>query len=302
VLRSPIRPNNSKIGAILVGRVACLPFVNIAREMWTLFEPVHAVTYFTPESRAAFESVGLRGFWRGYFAGRAAPLGAIGPAPVVAAFFGFTPQMVTRAIPDVWQRASPEDVLAARLDGARAALARLAADQSDDAVVEVAELLTVAAGRIGYAGRVLGAANAALPIPEDALGRLWQATTTLREHRGDGHVAALVATGLDGCEVLVWRAANDLDRSNLQPARGWSDEDWQAATGRLVERGWLDGSGAPTPVGRTAFEAVEEATDRTAVDVWSTVDTNRVRDLLKPIAIACRASLPEINPIGLPAL
>ena len=43
--------------------------------MWTLFEPVHAVTYFAPEARSAFEAAGLRGFWRGYFAGRAAPLG-----------------------------------------------------------------------------------------------------------------------------------------------------------------------------------------------------------------------------------
>ena len=46
-----------------------------ARAMWTLFEPIHAVTYFAPEARGAYEEAGLRGFWRGYFAGRAAPLG-----------------------------------------------------------------------------------------------------------------------------------------------------------------------------------------------------------------------------------
>src|SRR5215813_10433076 len=90
----------------------------VARRMWTLFEPVHTVTYFAAEARAAFEAAGLRGFWRGYFAGRAAPLGAIGPAPVVAAFFGFAPDFVARAIPDVWQRATPEAALAARLRGA----------------------------------------------------------------------------------------------------------------------------------------------------------------------------------------
>ena len=47
----------------------------MARSMWTLFEPIHAVTYFTAEARSAYEKAGLRGFWRGYFAGRAAPLG-----------------------------------------------------------------------------------------------------------------------------------------------------------------------------------------------------------------------------------
>ena len=36
-----------------------------ARAMWTLFEPVHAVIYFAPEARGAFEDAGLRGFWRG---------------------------------------------------------------------------------------------------------------------------------------------------------------------------------------------------------------------------------------------
>jgi hypothetical protein len=52
----------------------------LARRMWSLFEPVHAVTYFSPEASAAYAEAGLRGFSRGYFAGRAAPLGeAPGP-------------------------------------------------------------------------------------------------------------------------------------------------------------------------------------------------------------------------------
>ncbi len=36
---------------------------------------------------------------------------------------------------------------------------------------------------------------------------LWHAATVLREHRGDGHVAALVAAGLDGRQALVTMAA-----------------------------------------------------------------------------------------------
>jgi hypothetical protein len=91
----------------------------LARRMWSLFEPVHAVVYFSPESRSGFEAAGLRGFWRGYFAGRAAPLGAVGAAPVVAAFASFAPGMVARALPDVWQRASPQRALQAREEGSR---------------------------------------------------------------------------------------------------------------------------------------------------------------------------------------
>src|SRR5689334_18393802 len=95
--------------------------VHPARALWWLFEPVHALTYFTPEGRAAYEAVGLRGYWRGYFGGRSAPLGAVEPAPVVGAFFNFAPRMVERALPDIWRRASPEAALEARTTGAAAA-------------------------------------------------------------------------------------------------------------------------------------------------------------------------------------
>src|SRR5260221_8249382 len=107
-----------------------------ARTMWTMFEPLHAVAYFRPEPRAAFEQAGLRGFWRGYFAGRCAPLGAVGPAPIVASFFGFAPQTVERALPDVWTRAAPQAALHARTAGARTALAALFAGLDAEAKAE----------------------------------------------------------------------------------------------------------------------------------------------------------------------
>ncbi len=85
--------------------------------MWTLFEPIHAVTYFTPEARSAYEQAGLRGFWRGYFAGRAAPLGAGRAAPlgaasaavVTASFFNFAPAFVARAIPGSRRRCALDE-------------------------------------------------------------------------------------------------------------------------------------------------------------------------------------------------
>ena len=91
-----------------------------ARAMWTLFEPVHAVIYFAPEARGAFEEARLRGFWRGYFAGRAAPLGPAGAAVVTASFFNFSPAFVARAIPAVWELISPEEALRVRAAGAAA--------------------------------------------------------------------------------------------------------------------------------------------------------------------------------------
>ena len=260
---------------------------------------------FTDETKARehFEAAGLRGFWRGYFAGRAAPLGPVDATPVIASFFGFAPSMVQRALPDVWSRATVEQSLQARLAGARAALARLLDGIDPDHVDEAAGLLAEAAAYADTAGRVLAAANAAVGVPDDGLGKLWQAATVLREHRGDGHVAALVVHGLDGCEAQAWRSGLDLKRDRLQPARGWTDEEWADAIMRLADRGWLTREGGSTTVGVDAHREIEAMTDRAAMRPWDTLGTertDRVIELLTPLARAAHQSVPAGNPIGLP--
>ena len=275
----------------------------VARSMWTLFEPVHAVTYFAPEARAATEDAGLRGFWRGYFAGRAAPLGPAGAAVVGASFFSFSPAMVARAVPGIWELISPAGALRARLAGAVSALRPLLTGL-DSEVNTAAGLLSRAAGELDCAGRVLAAANAALPLPEDPVGRLWQAATVLREHRGDGHAAAVATADIDGCEVLVLRCGLDMRREDLQPIRGWTDEQWDGARARLAGRGWTSPDGALTPAGRAAYAAVEQATDQAAARPWARLGPAAVTDLagvLTPIAQACARVVPYPSPIGVPA-
>src|SRR5262245_66460441 len=88
--------------------------IHVARQMWRVLERYHAMIYFAPEAREAFTAAGLKGYWMGYFASRAAALGSV-PANVVAAtFYNFHPHMVARAIPDAWSFSSPERILAAR--------------------------------------------------------------------------------------------------------------------------------------------------------------------------------------------
>jgi hypothetical protein len=275
----------------------------VARSMWTLFEPVHSVTYFAPEARAATEDAGLRGFWRGYFAGRSAPLGPAAAAVVGASFFTFSPAMVARAVPGIWELISPADALRARLAGAVSALRPLLTGL-DCEVNAAADLLSRAAGELDCAGRVLAAANAALPLPEDPAGRLWQAATVLREHRGDGHFAAVATADIDGCEVLVLRCGLDMRREDVQPIRGWSDEQWDAARARLAGRGWTSPDGALTPAGRAAHAAVEKVTDQAAARPWARLGPAAVTDLaevLTPIAQACARVVPYPSPIGVPA-
>jgi len=275
-----------------------------ARRLWSLFEPLHAVTYFTPEAASAFEAAGLTGFWRRYFAGRAAALGAVGPGPVTAAFFGFAPAMVTRAFPGVWARITPAGALEARVEGARAALTGLFDGLPPAAVADAADLLEAAARRVDLPGRVLAGAYADLAWPEDPVGRLWHAATLLREHRGDGHVAALLTAGVDGAESLVWRAGVDGGRLRevTQPARGWTDEEWTAAVARLDKRGWLTADGAATRAGRDAYNEVEALTDRLAAGPWERLgeaDTERCAELLAPLTDRAWAVMPDDNPIPL---
>jgi hypothetical protein len=279
-----------------------------ARRMWTLFEPVHAVTYFAPEPLAAYKDAGLRGFWRGYFAGRAAPLGPVGAAAVTASFYNFAPSFVGRAVPGVWELISPDEALRVRSAGAVAALRELLAGR-DAEVKAAAGLLDRALEGLDYPGRVLGAANGALGgsalggTSGDDLGRLWQAATTLREHRGDGHFAAMVAADLDGCEVLVLRCGLDMDQATMQPIRGWTDEQWDAAGARLTDRGLLGADGTITDAGREVHAAVEAATDQAAERPWALLGETAVDELaeaLLPLAVACAQVVPYPSPIGVP--
>lgn len=269
----------------------------VARRMWTLFEPVHVVTYFSAEARSAFEEAGLRGFWRGYFAGRSAPLGRVTAAPVTAAFFTFAPAMVSRALPAVWELISPGEALAARQAGAVAALRRLLPDAD---VSVAADLMAAAVADLDCPGRVLAAANTALALPDEPVARMWQCATLLREHRGDGHFATLVAADIDGCESLALQAANGISRELMQPLRGWTDQEWDAAVARLAGRGLLTSDGAATPDG-TAFSAlIEYRTDKAAARPWRDQDlVAKLTDALTPIAEACAAELPYPNPIGM---
>jgi len=283
--------------------------------MWTMFEPVHDVTYFAPEALSAFTEAGLRGFWRGYFAGRAAPLGAARPAVVAASFYNFAPAFVARAIPGVWDMITPGDAIAVREAGAAAVLLRLLAGREAEAA-KAADLLWRAAGDLEFAGRVLSAANSELPASSDPLARLWQATTLLREHRGDGHFAALAAAGVDGCEAVVLRCAKDMSRDLMQPVRGWTDEQWDAAAARLAERGWIGQDAEPTTAGlttggrttggltaagRAVHDAVEAATDQAAARPWNRMGAAglaELADVFLPLAQACAAALPEVIPVG----
>jgi hypothetical protein len=257
------------------------------RRLGVLTETIHAVVYFAPEPQQQYVELGLRGFWRGYFASRASALGPVGPELVTMLFGGFAPEMVARAVPEVWDITSPTSVRAARLDGATRALRRLLA--GTDLSVEIrdaGELTARCIELLPLAGRPMAAALAALDRPLDPLAALWLDCTVLREHRGDAHLEAARSLGLD------WPAPHLLKGVDADPRlreyRGWDEPSWEAAAERVRDR---------------SAEELEQLTDELAApayDALSGDERRRLIDLLTPIAALAAAELPYPNAMGVP--
>jgi hypothetical protein len=274
--------------------------------MWRALEPIHAVTYFAPEPQAACTELGTKGYWMSYFAQRAAPLGPVPPEIITALFYNFAPRLVARAVPDTWAVATPERYLQVRQEAVDAALHRMLGAEvlGSAAVAEAAEIAAAAVAAAPTAGRALGAANAALPVPAAPHMALWHAQTVLRELRGDGHVAVLLAAGVDPVEALVVFAADEgLDGEALRTRRGWTPEEWTAAGERLAARGLLDG-GLLTAAGRQLRAEIETRTDALADVPWAVVGdaaADRLVELADPLVagIVAAGGFMVGNPMGL---
>jgi Helix-turn-helix family len=276
----------------------------LARRFFDRFEPVHAVTYFAPEARAAFDGLGYRGFWMGYFAARSAPLGMVPREVVTAIFYNFAPERVAKALPAAWEIAGPEAALRARHDSAVAALRRYGLG-ADENVSVAAELAGRAARQAPLDGRPLFAANLTLPWPEDPLAALWHAATLLREQRGDAHVAVLAAAGVSGRESNVLHAAaSGIPRDYITRARDYDESAWRHHEQRLAERGLLNDDGSLTAGGRELKDHIESATDtlaRSALDALSDDEVERLFRALTPITrvVVAGGDVPALTPMGL---
>ncbi|HLZ60249.1 MAG TPA: hypothetical protein VKR06_25145 [Ktedonosporobacter sp.] len=285
------------------------PDLSLARIAWSVLEPAHAVIYFAPEARQAFTELGLKGYWMGYFASRSAPLGPVPASIVTATFYNFHPAMVARSIPDAWHRASPERITETRLLAADTVLHRLLGELLDSAeLAEAASLAKEAAQSAPIIGRALFAAYSQLPWPTEPHLVLWHAATLLREFRGDGHVTSLLTAGIDGIEAhLLLIGTGRTTRESVQPARGWSDEEWEAAAQRLQQRGLLDAAGRLTPAGQQLHQAIEDRTDLLALSPWQHLGAEqyaRLIELARPLSarIVEQSGFPLINPMGLQRL
>ncbi|MGX1478943.1 UNVERIFIED_CONTAM: hypothetical protein RKD50_007751 [Streptomyces canus] len=227
---------------------------------------LHAAHYFSPDLGRELAAIGVTHPRAVNFAVRSAALGPVGPGAVTAAFYNYKHELVAEHVPAVWRTAAPERVLAARARAVDATLRRLLGEEAvaSDEMAEAARLALRATEACSRTARPLYSAHADLPVPQEPHLAFWHAATLLREHRGDGHLAALMSAELDGLEALVTHTATG--RGMTPPwvftTRGWTQREWDAAVERLRKRGLLDADGELTERGTALREEIEAETDR----------------------------------------
>jgi hypothetical protein len=258
-------------------------------------EIVHVPGYFSPECREEYKAIGVHPSLA-YFPARAAAMGAVPAEVVEATFYVFAPAAVRLVMPQCWDAVTPAQVLEARHRGVSRTLHRLLDPVVDEvgseALAEAVKLARRACEGLTAPGHPLYAGHASLPWPDDPQMQLWHAASLLREHRGDGHVAALVSHGVGPIEAMVTSllAGSLVSERFLRRSRGWTDEQWDDARRGLVERGLLEPDGGHlTAAGEELRRSVESSTDRAARCGWDLLGVDGTRELaqiLRPFATA----------------
>ena len=253
----------------------------------------HRFVYFVPEAGEEYAAIGVTGRG-GYFASRAAPLGAVPDEVIIATFYTFSPSAVRSAMPGAWAAAAPAALQQARFRVVRRALDRVGVELSHDTIAEARSIIDPVVAGLDLAGKPLAAANAAVALPDDPLVALWQQVAVVREWRGDVHIAVLVANEVGPADCLLLQVATGRFPMGVARAtRQWDDEQWSAAIGRLAARGWADVDGQLTDLGRQERERLEADTDRLCVPIWEPVGdrgARRLTEILEPIHAAMNAA------------
>ncbi|GAA3777326.1 SCO6745 family protein [Streptomyces chiangmaiensis] len=236
------------------------------RRCHNLINPLHSTHYFSPDLERELTAVGIEDPKAAYFSVRAAAMGPVGAGVVTATFYNFRPETVARRVPAVWETASPEVVLAARARAVDATLRRLLGEETvaSREMAEAAQLALRATEACTPHTRPLYAAHATLPAPDEPHLAFWHAATLLREHRGDGHLTVLLGAELGPLEAVVTHTATGKGMTPkwVLATRGWSGEDWDAASARLRERGLIEADGGLTAAGTALRKEIEVETDR----------------------------------------
>jgi hypothetical protein len=262
----------------------------MARRMFELVEPIGVIPYSADEPNETMFALGFTNYWDIYFAGRAAPLGQQAPAQLVdALFYNFAPGEVARHIPKVWDTTTPDAAIAARQEGCVNALRRILGEHVDTpAFARAGDLLLVAATSAPIEGRAMYAALRSLPIPEEPVARLFHGASLLREHRGDGHIAALMIEGVGRLEAHVLLALDmDMPAEKFGRIHHLPAAQLGAVIDGMRDRGLIGDDGWLTEAGHAVKQRVEAHTDDLAATPYECLQPSELGELmaaLEPLA------------------
>jgi hypothetical protein len=233
-----------------------------ARRLRDALEPIATIGWWSRPAADAWTALG-HDFFDGYVWGRAASLGAdVEPSVVVSAFGVFSANLLVPVYLHGRTISSREAILGARAEGASKGLREATTGVGLEVIDRLSACLLEVLATVEPGPRHLFGALQSLAVPSDPHGRLWRAAELFREHRGDGHLAACAAAGLDMAEMNVltetWLG---YPLGEYSATRGFSPEQLASAESRLKDRGWMAADSTMTEAGRQARIAIEEATD-----------------------------------------
>lgn len=239
-----------------------------ARRLRDAIEPLACQAIWSPEAAEDYAALGLDDYLAAYVWQRTAALGVPPTALAVTALGVFAPDLVGPVYEKGVAALSRADVVRIRLDAPGRTLRRELGNADAEAGRAVA-LLRRGIDAAETTARPLFTGLRADPWPQDPLAALVHACNLLREHRGDSHLAACAAAGLDPVQSNVltelWCG---FDLLTYTPSRGWSGERMDAAVASLRARGLVEGDGL-SGEGlrfRGELEATTDAMQQTVVD------------------------------------
>jgi hypothetical protein len=269
-----------------------------ARALAKVIEPIVGQVYFSPECHRRYAALGFNDspgaskdgvrFPDGpaYFTSRGSALGQA-PGELVAAAFGvFNPEVVVPSVAHGWSLTDAATIAEERLQGGVEQLERLLGEKPDG-IDRANELLGRAVAPLDPFGRALFAGTLSQPLPGTPMGDLFRLGDRLREFRGDSHIAAWVAAGLDAVEIgLLTEPYWGMPPRTYIRTRAWSDAQLDAGQERLRAAGHIDADGAMTERGRALREELELATGAQVAPAIDALDDDldELVDLLTPWA------------------
>jgi hypothetical protein len=256
-----------------------------ARRLRDAYEPIAMHAVWSRHTNEQLASLGLN-FLTGYTWGRASGMGEPAPAVVVSAFAVFDPGFIISTYEEGRAKVGRSDLVEVRNRATTESLAAVLGDADVTPVVSVLRRGIEAADAIG---RPLFAGLASQPWPAEPMGQLWRACDLLREHRGDGHVAACVSAGLGPVAMsILTELYLGMPLFSYSATRGWPQEALDATAEKLRTDGLVDGD-ALSVTGRALRDDIEERTDAAQQPVIDAIgdDLDAVVDQLNQWSAAC---------------